>query len=146
MYAQSTYDSLLHQIYPCSLHLRRISSSCGHTPRSHTGTRPLGSEVSGAPFSGCSAPWTRLTCLCSPGHRRNSKGRGCTQSHCSGTRAGRRWEPSTSPHRWRPRSRHRHHTQKLVPHTFHYGTENLWRGMPWHLQVVWGRWGKNRGD
>lgn len=53
---QLTYDSLLHPIYPCSLRLHRTSSSCGHTPHSHTGTRPLGSEVSGALSSGCSAP------------------------------------------------------------------------------------------
>lgn len=142
--SQLTYDSLLHPIYPCSLRLHRTSSSCGHTPRSHTGTRPPGSEVSGAPSSGCSAPWTRPTCPCSLGRRRNSTGRGCTRSHCSGTRAGRRWEPSTSPHRWRPRSRRRHRTQRLVPHTSHCGNGNLWRGRPWHLQDEW-EWMKNRG-
>lgn len=125
IYPQMTYDSLLHPIYPCSLRLHRTSSSCGRTRRSHTGTRPPGSEVSGALSSGCSAPWTRPTCPCSPGRRRSSTERGCTRSHCSGTRAGRRWEPCTSLHRWHPRSRRLHHTQRLGPRTSHCGTGNL---------------------
>lgn len=109
---QVTYDSLLHLIYPCSLRHRHTSSSCGHTLHSHTGTLPRGSEVSGAPSSCCIAPWTRLTCPCSQDRRRSSTGRGCTRSRCSGTHAGRRWGPSISPHRSRPRSHRRRRTRR----------------------------------
>lgn len=140
LYSQLTYDNLLHPIYPCSLRLHRTSSSCEHTPHSHTGTRPPDSEVSGAPSSGCSAPWTRLICPCSLGRHRNSTGQGCTRSHCNGTRAGRRWASSTSPRRWRPHSHRRHHRRRLAPHTSRYGTGNLWRGKPLHLCDKRGRW------
>lgn len=129
-----TYDSLLHLIYPCSRGRRHTSSSNGHTRRSRTGTRSPDSGVSGAPSSGCSAPWTRLTCPCSRGRRHSSTGRGCTPSRCSGIHAAHRWEPNISPHRWRPRSRRLRHTQRSVPHISRYDTGSLWRGRPCHLQ------------
>lgn len=129
----STYDSWLRLTCPCSRRLRRTSSSCGRTRRCRTGTRPPGSGVSAAPSSGCSAPWTRPTCPCSRGRRRSSTGPGCTRSRCSGTRAGRRWAPSISPRRWRPRSHRRRRTRRSGPRTSRCGTGNLWRGTPWHL-------------
>lgn len=128
-----TYDSWLRLICPCSRRLRRTSSSCGRTRRSRTGTPPPGTEASVAPSCGCSAPWTRPTCPCSRGRRRSSRGLGCTPSCCSGTRAGRRWVPSISPRRLRPRSRRRRRTQRWGPRTSRCGTGNLWRGTPWHL-------------
>lgn len=132
-YPQTTYDSLLHLIYPCSLRLHRTSSSSLRTPRSHTGTRPPDIEVSWVLFSGCSAPWTHQTCPCSLGHHHNSTRRGCTLSHCSEIRVGHRLELNTSLHRWRPHSHRRHHRQRSVPHTSHYGTGSHWRGTPCHL-------------
>lgn len=128
-----TYDSLSRLTYPCSRHLHRTSSSCGRIPRCRTGTRPRGSAASWAPFCGCSAPWTRPTCPCSPGRRRSSTAWECTLSRCSGTRAGRRSEPSISLHRCRRRSRRRRHKQRWAPHTSRYGTGNRWRGMLCHL-------------
>lgn len=134
-----TYDSLFHQIYPCSLRLRHISSSCGHTLRFHTETPQLGSEAFVVLSSGCSAPWIRLTCPYSPGRRHSSTGQGCTLSHCSGIRAAHRWELCTSPHRWRPHSHRRRRTPGRATNTCRYDTGSLWRDRPWRLWICKGR-------